>query len=360
MFDSAGNFYFGESLQHHGIKGQHWGDRNGPPYPLGSGAYSKSEKKFIKKMKGKGEVTIKKGHTFDRVEGSNTDTSKGKDKVYVTSSTDKYDKDLYRTSIGLSNMQSKGEAYVAKYITNKDIKLPSIKTQEKMELNLLKDPEARNEVVDSLVKKGMSREEAYKQTKALNVGKEYCKNALLMSSLTALSLLTFNPIVVAAFASEIAATPESIKRQERLIRNTMGDKEAKKLNANFEKALRDKGYGGYRDTNDKYNGMRSNTATVLINPSDISQKSIRKMTKEDFSRSYANNRINREAKFLGKGSAKRLQKEVPASVLEKEGAEVFEKALKRFTDAKQAKKRADVVDKIMKENDEELKKLLAQ
>lgn len=32
-------------LAHHGIKGQKWGDRNGPPYPLGPNNHSASEKK---------------------------------------------------------------------------------------------------------------------------------------------------------------------------------------------------------------------------------------------------------------------------------------------------------------------------
>ena len=32
-------------LIHHGIRGQKWGERNGPPYPLEDKAHSKSEKK---------------------------------------------------------------------------------------------------------------------------------------------------------------------------------------------------------------------------------------------------------------------------------------------------------------------------
>ena len=32
-------------LYHHGIRGQRWGERNGPPYPLGAGDHSASEKK---------------------------------------------------------------------------------------------------------------------------------------------------------------------------------------------------------------------------------------------------------------------------------------------------------------------------
>ena len=34
-----------DELYHHGIKGQQWGKRNGPPYPLGSGDHSAREKK---------------------------------------------------------------------------------------------------------------------------------------------------------------------------------------------------------------------------------------------------------------------------------------------------------------------------
>ena len=34
-----------KELKHHGIKGQKWGDRNGPPYPLNPSSHSKAEVK---------------------------------------------------------------------------------------------------------------------------------------------------------------------------------------------------------------------------------------------------------------------------------------------------------------------------
>lgn len=45
-----------DELWHHGILGMHWGQRNGPPYPLSPGAHSVSEKKAgYKKSIGKGK-----------------------------------------------------------------------------------------------------------------------------------------------------------------------------------------------------------------------------------------------------------------------------------------------------------------
>lgn len=38
--------YYKNYLSHHGIKGQKWGKKNGPPYPLDPSSYTSSERKF--------------------------------------------------------------------------------------------------------------------------------------------------------------------------------------------------------------------------------------------------------------------------------------------------------------------------
>lgn len=58
-------------LYHHGILGQRWGKRNGPPYPLTGGAYSSSEKKagMLKRIAGgvkTGAGAVKRAATSQR------------------------------------------------------------------------------------------------------------------------------------------------------------------------------------------------------------------------------------------------------------------------------------------------------
>ena len=61
-------YYYKSSsdLQHHGILGQKWGTRNGPPYPLGGGDYSVTESKKIRRERRKKNSIYNKKH-FDRV-----------------------------------------------------------------------------------------------------------------------------------------------------------------------------------------------------------------------------------------------------------------------------------------------------
>ena len=50
---------YGPTLQHHGILGQKWGRRNGPPYPLGRSQKSSREKKMESKPQRSKEDILK-------------------------------------------------------------------------------------------------------------------------------------------------------------------------------------------------------------------------------------------------------------------------------------------------------------
>lgn len=80
-------------LTHHGILNQKWGVRNGPPYPLGGGAYSASEKRAIRNKRKSGNSIYNKKHFDEVLKADKTtlstlsydrDRTKGTDMFYAT------------------------------------------------------------------------------------------------------------------------------------------------------------------------------------------------------------------------------------------------------------------------------------
>lgn len=83
-------------ISHHGILGQKWGNRNGPPYPLGGGDYTEAEKKAIYTKRRRGNSIYNKKHFDEVLESDKTtlstlsydkDRTKGTDMFYATHNT---------------------------------------------------------------------------------------------------------------------------------------------------------------------------------------------------------------------------------------------------------------------------------
>ena len=118
-------------LRHHGIKGQQWGVRNGPPYPL-------DEHKD-------NDITIKKGTTLKRLSIRDESVSKGH--AYVTYL--KNDTEHYKGFFGarLKAMNNNATVYSIDFKAAQDLKAPS--KQKRLETFLeiaKKDPQISKEL----------------------------------------------------------------------------------------------------------------------------------------------------------------------------------------------------------------------
>lgn len=335
IITSDGNFFSTDELYHHGIKGMKWGVRRYQNYD--GSLTDAGRKRQMKQLGGNGEITLAKGTEFGRVsknsEGDNTAGSK----LYVNP--DKDEREVYKHMIGSSRIMENGKAYVHKYVANNDITIPSIKTQSKIELNLLKDADVRKEMIDSLMKKGYSREEAAKVVKPINMGIEYLKASPWLLA------APFNPIIGAmAFTQPVA----NRNRQLSLVRNSIGDANNKRMNEKFESELKAKGYNAYRDTNDRRNGVGTSSgmrkSLVVIDPDkNIRLSSSRELSKEEYGKAYANRKVIQN---------KKITKNVSFDDLVNDGMKEYEKLKENHVVNKYRKEERE---KILKEHADDLK-----
>ena len=141
--------YQNNMLIHHGIKGQKWGVKNGPPYPLHKSTNRKIDIKI--RINNDGSSTVPKGFEFDRV-GKNQLDPNGAGALYV--SYGKSDASRYIKNLGPTPFRKIIKMYGAnsqKLKAINDIRIASKKQLSSMISNsLYNNSEIRKAINESL------------------------------------------------------------------------------------------------------------------------------------------------------------------------------------------------------------------
>lgn len=299
--------YQNEYLSHHGVKGQKWGVRRYQNY---DGSLTSAGRKRQEKLVGSNKkATIAKGTELYRVSDSNKSDASN-DKIYVSAT--KKSGDFYITALGAGKIYKKGKVYTHTYLAKTDLNLPDKKTMEKIELGLLKDEKVQTELVDSLMKKGMSRENATKQVKAYNMGAAFAGKvrqavggAYLGSMAGVYAGLATGtvPISIGAGAAVGAAmtlrsaSPER-ERALTVTRVSYGDKNNKVMNKTLRDELSKRGYNAMKDYNDRRAFGKKGNQAVIVFDSDknIKKTSISEIKSKDYGEAYARNYLKEHPK----------------------------------------------------------------
>lgn len=273
-------------LYHHGILGQKWGVKNGPPYPLKGGDYSQSEVKAIRAKRQNRNSIYNKKH-FDEVLKSdkttlstlsyNKDRTKDTDMFYATH--DKWDKHQYNSMFNRKTPQpiydengnSIGTGLFLKYrIDNSlksDIKVASEDSGAKIFMDLYKkDRDFYNFVTDkermqSYFVKDKYKFKGYRESaRAL----ERMKNAEYTPSSKDLQTVyrMFNYVIPYDGAG-----------------NARKGKDVYTQRTKFFNACKKAGYGAVLDTNDSiYGGFKAKSPVIVFDMEQIILKDISRTT----------------------------------------------------------------------------------
>lgn len=261
-------------LAHHGILGQKWGTRNGPPYPLKGGSYTRTELEAIQYVRDKKPNSIYNKKHFDKMIDAGTelqtlsfDPNRTKDTDVFFATYDKHDRDRYMSRFNRpmppilkdENGKFLGVNLTCKYnnlnAAKKGIKVASEDAQNEVIrdlwennrdfYNFVMDPERlySHPYAGKRHERFKDFREANRTLEALHNGKEPTDKDLntigrLINYAIPLSDDTMDPRMA-----------KDVKTQQK----------------KFFNKLKEKGYGAILDTNDSmYGGLKANAPVIVF------------------------------------------------------------------------------------------------
>lgn len=257
-------------IYHHGILNQKWGVRNGPPYPLSGGQYSKSEKQAVYKERKKKNSIYNKKHfdtvisQKDKVSTLSYDKDRTKNTDYIYAAYKKRDKQLYKAmfnkpinEVTIDENGSVKSNKVLKYSINhkvlNDMKVASEDSAAETFRNLYqKDRDFYNFVTDDTRMKSM-----FVNSKYIYKGYREARDVIEKMKKSQDYVPTADELqkVYRMFNYVIPNDGGGDARKARDIQNQRNK---------FFKALEAQGYGALLDTNDAIYGSFKAEAPVII------------------------------------------------------------------------------------------------
>lgn len=194
-----------EFLQHHQILGAKWGQKNGPPYPLGSGDHSSSEKTAAKAA----GITVGSDSGKGSIENVKKKKSPAQNATVKKASTKEMTPEERRQA-ALEAVRTGDKKKIAKYIDE-------LSTEE------LRDAQNRAQMRDSLTKKDPSEQKASKEDvekmEAMRSGdKEKVKEYADKMSYSELSE-AMNKVNLMAQLNHVDPPPSAMDKLEKVMNN---------------------------------------------------------------------------------------------------------------------------------------------
>lgn len=180
--------YPSHELYHHGILGQRWGKKNGPPYPIAASAHSASEKKAGWKKSLDGGVSKKGARAYTK-ELNRTDKKIAREQFDRTESVMK----AYKYAIKADKAMAKGKSpeKVINLRESSKYYVDKYKTHTK---NLEKYKEKTASVIKKLKNEGYNVH-SKRTDRLVHQGRSIAKSALLTAGVSLISVFAGTPVM---------------------------------------------------------------------------------------------------------------------------------------------------------------------